>query len=450
MNLVSGIIDSGFFAQSALSAEVATKDSLGRNISETYLTGIPANYATTNYVDSSVSGKYDTSSFSAISGEFLTTADSSEFYPMSGNPSGFLTGETDWTDTITAASAYAYSEATALIPTALTGDYIETSAMKSAQVGTTAFITGFYDGQISATFAIDANKAISAMKADSAAEAGSAHSASYVYSGWGATPTLHTDSAIKQYYAVTGSVQGFPAGILYKFNAYSADSASVAASAEKAYKDNLGNIIAMTYLTAHQPISATEWNSVYETVSDNSAGWTGGGGGTTGDYISAKGFDQRISNAAGTRFLSFYNEAGAGTPTATPAIYLSGEFGSAYYKENELKLGRNNHTIAFNIGGTGPKISAGATGSVESYMMVYNDNNSAIISQTGLYLKNSTATETANIASIQKWNTTTDTVSSNSGAWGGLGLEISAGFGIDIQMVDNKLVISLATATGDI
>ena len=40
MKLVSGIVDSGFFAQSALSAEVATKDSLGRNISETYLTGV--------------------------------------------------------------------------------------------------------------------------------------------------------------------------------------------------------------------------------------------------------------------------------------------------------------------------------------------------------------------------------------------------------------------------
>ena len=40
MKLVSGLVDSGFFAQSALSAEVATKDSLGRNISETYLTAV--------------------------------------------------------------------------------------------------------------------------------------------------------------------------------------------------------------------------------------------------------------------------------------------------------------------------------------------------------------------------------------------------------------------------
>ena len=31
-----------------------------------------------------------------------------------------------------------------------------------------------------------------------------------------------------------------------------------------------------TYLTAHQPISANEWNSVYETVESNSASWSGG------------------------------------------------------------------------------------------------------------------------------------------------------------------------------
>lgn len=48
------------------------------------------------------------------------------------------------------------------------------------------------------------------------------------------------------------------------------------------------------------------------------------------------------------------------------------------------------------------------------------------------------------------WNDTSDVVSSSSAAWGGQGIEISAGFGIDIQMVDNKLVISLAVNTGEI
>ena len=178
-----------------------------------FITGVDlTDYATTNYVDSSVSGKYDTSSFSAVSGNFLT-----------GLPSDLV-----YTADLESVSA----EITGMIPTALTGDYIETSAMKSAQLGTSAFITGFYDGQISAAFANEANKAISANHADSAATAGSAHSASYVFSGWGDTPTLyHTDSAIKQYYAVTGNIQGFPAGTLYKFNAYSADSAATAGSA---------------------------------------------------------------------------------------------------------------------------------------------------------------------------------------------------------------------------
>ena len=141
--------------------------------------------------------------------------------------------------------------------------------------------------------------------------------------------------------------------------------------------------------------------SLYDTVSTNSASWTGG---TTGDYISAKGFSQRISNAAGDKFLSFWNEAGGSTATAYPTIYLSGQFGSAYYKDNELKLGRNNHNIAFNIGGQGPKISAGATGTIPSYMYIYNAGNSATISQSGLNLSNSTANENVTIASIQSWN----------------------------------------------
>lgn len=48
------------------------------------------------------------------------------------------------------------------------------------------------------------------------------------------------------------------------------------------------------------------------------------------------------------------------------------------------------------------------------------------------------------------WNDTTDVVSSSSAGWGGQGIEISAGFGIDIQTADNKLLISVVTATGEI
>ena len=40
-------------------------------------------------------------------GDYLSASTSANFYPMTGNPSGFLTTETDWTDTIKAASANA-------------------------------------------------------------------------------------------------------------------------------------------------------------------------------------------------------------------------------------------------------------------------------------------------------------------------------------------------------
>lgn len=72
MKLVSGIVDSGFFAQSALSAEVATKDSLGRNISETYLTGV------------------DLTPYQTTAG--MTAYQSAGEYYSASNPSGFITG----------------------------------------------------------------------------------------------------------------------------------------------------------------------------------------------------------------------------------------------------------------------------------------------------------------------------------------------------------------------
>lgn len=147
--------------------------------------------------------------------------------------------------------------------------------------------------------------------------------------------------------------------------------------------------------------NSANWNSTYNTVTNNSATWAG-------DYISAKGFTQRISNAAGDKFLSFWNNAGGSTATAYPAIYLSGQFGSAYYKDNELKIGRNGHTIAFNIGGQGPKISAGATGNIASFMYVYNTGASATIAQSSFNLSNSTASEDITIAKIRQWNSAYD------------------------------------------
>lgn len=54
-----------------------------------------------------------------ISGQIdnkLNKSESANYYPMTGNPSGFIITETDWTNTIREASSYAYNQATAHEP----------------------------------------------------------------------------------------------------------------------------------------------------------------------------------------------------------------------------------------------------------------------------------------------------------------------------------------------
>ena len=99
MQLIETLNSSGFFAQSAFSAERATKDSLGNDITATYLSAHQdlSNYATKTEVESATSGlqpagsylsanaldsvsgdwnevsaKLDTTAFSDVSGSFLT------------------------------------------------------------------------------------------------------------------------------------------------------------------------------------------------------------------------------------------------------------------------------------------------------------------------------------------------------------------------------------------
>lgn len=158
MKLVSGIVDSGFFAQSALSAEVATKDSLGRNISETYLTAVDipesAVWNATTQTVSANSAQWAGGTanpqipVTGINGIKISESGDQVVFEVSADYAtedwvtgqGYLTAETDWTNTITAASANAYNEATAAIPTGLatTGDLQTVSGEITALIPSTA------------------------------------------------------------------------------------------------------------------------------------------------------------------------------------------------------------------------------------------------------------------------------------------------------------------------
>ena len=153
-------------------------------VSGDFLTAIPDTYASKDFVSSSVSSKLDSTAFSTVSGDFITALPegllnesgfeydgdkisayngsafvgqggggitgeyelsagngiSIDNYPIeqktvisvTGNYAtedwvtgqGYLTAETDWTDTITAASANAYNEATAAIPAPFDPSYL--------------------------------------------------------------------------------------------------------------------------------------------------------------------------------------------------------------------------------------------------------------------------------------------------------------------------------------
>lgn len=121
-----------------------------------------------------------------------------------------------------------------------------------------------------------------------------------------------------------------------------------------------------TFLTAHQPISADEWNDVYDTVNVYSGSWTGS----------------------------------ESSPTASVDSYGS------------IDIVSSNNTVYFDVNNTW-----------------FND-----------------AVNSALPTSSDQWNSNYETVNTNSGVWGGSALNISAGAGIQIQLINNVLVISTATA----
>ena len=182
-----GSVDPSEFIPWSASGNFATSGDLNGKLDTTafstvsgdFITAIPDTYASKDFVLSSVSSKLDSTAFSTVSGDFITALPegllnesgfeydgdkisaykgsafgtelsgyelsagngiSIDNYPIeqktvisvTGNYAtedwvtgqGYLTAETDWTNTITAASANAYNEATAAIPAPFDPSYL--------------------------------------------------------------------------------------------------------------------------------------------------------------------------------------------------------------------------------------------------------------------------------------------------------------------------------------
>ena len=199
--------------------------------------------------------------------------------------------------------------------------------------------------------------------------------------------------------------------------------------ATQAYEQNSG-----TYLTAHQsldgyatedwvtgqgyltevsiPESAT-WNEVSTTVQTNSSNW---------DNVSNKLDTTSFSDVSGT-FLTAHQDL------------------SDYYTTAEAE------TLSSMLSGAIDYVSANAGDefpvSADEAIQYVQTNSGTIDDTVTSYQTNSGTFLTAHQSiSADEWNSNYETVTTNSGAWGGSALPISAGPGIKVNLVDNTLVFS--------
>lgn len=246
-----------------------------------FLTAAPADMATTGDIAElaqTVSETYQTK------GDYLVRSDSANFYPAN-NPSsfatedwvtaqGYITTETDWTDTISAASANAYNKAsedfTVWENTRYSVDVQNTRALIGNKLDESAF------SDVSSTFLTAINIPDSATW-NEVSTAYQTNSATYL--------TAHQD--LSDYYttADANTLSSMLSGAIDYVSANAGDEFPVSADEAIQYvQTNSGTIDDVntsyqtnsgTFLTAHQAISAEEWNDCYDNVNTNSGAWGG-------------------------------------------------------------------------------------------------------------------------------------------------------------------------------
>ena len=186
-----------------------------------------------------------------------------------------------------------------------------------------------------------------------------------------------------------------------------------------------------TYLTAHQPISANEWNSVYETVETNSGSWTGGGGTSlTGDAQGA--VDEVYSNSAD--WNSNYSTVNANSGTWTNGGFTGEVYGISGVSPNvNVYIDQNTLWISAAAGGAGNP-------EVESYVQT---NSASIDEVVSTYETNSGTYLTAH-QDLSNYATTGD-LNTTSGILSGAIDYVSANAGTSIDTIPVAVISPLVT-----
>lgn len=282
-------------------------------------------------------------------------------------------------------------------------------------------------------------------------------------------PTGNYLTALPVDVAYTGLVAEVSADIVSQIPS-TAGLATTAQLNEKLDKSDSANFYPMTgnpsnFLTAHQSLQgyATEqwvegkgyltsvnipesanWNSTYNTVHDNSGNWSGNDPtpqisvtGINGIKISESGDKVVFEVSANYATENWVASQGYLTAHQSLTAYQTKEGMTAYQPAG-------NYYSASNPSGFITEVPAGTMNESEfeySSGMITAYNGSAF--KAGDEFPES-ATEAIQVvtANSADWNVTTETVNTNSGAWGGSALPISAGPGIKFDIVNDTLVAS--------
>lgn len=199
-------------------------------------------------------------------------------------------------------------------------------------------------------------------------------------------------------------------------------------------------------MSAYLPFSAisADENSAITSINGSSIG---GGAqvvtATGSGYLNGTGISSINGSAIIANKLS---GAGYMIGSGDPGLYLTGTHGTAYYKANEMIINRTGYgeQIKFNLGSAGSQVYGSATGARGAFIQMNNDYHVAFLGAlSGGDGMLSLDGYSANSASMSAWDSTWNTVSSQSANWGGSALELSAGPGVTLTKSGNTLIAGL-------
>ena len=255
-------------------------------------------------------------------------------------------------------------------------------------------------------------------------------------------------------YSSTADTSG--TGIMSSIRAISAaatgggvDSATVSAIASSYAESAASGKQDSSAMSAYLPFSAisADENSAITSINGSSVGGAQVVTATGSANLNGTGINTINGSSIFAKSLS---GAGILVGSSDPGMYLTGgnNGGTAYYKSNELVINRSGYgeTIKFNLGSAGSQIYGSAAGSRGAFMQMSNDNHTAFFGAlSGKEAKIELDGYSAGSANMAGWDSSWNTVSSESATWGAVTSKMDS---TAVQSAYASASASQATAQG--